>query len=243
MKIYGLNRIARSDKYNPNIIRVYEEVLKLDAELEIVAVVSKSLDQKDTANELRRHNFGGRVHVVESTSWTTLFMTELQPGTWSAALNDGLAYIARLPVTQNDLLFSFSDVARLSQKTYNRMKGAILNNDVCVVGIRFPEFTAISYQHPRNTCCLWTLEDVLKHNGFALFTDHLGGQEDYELVRRLRHTGRVHMMIDGQARELQLSPVRAQEAKEALELSSIKQINEIHDRLYGILAESILAQA
>lgn len=239
MKVIGLNRIARSDKYNPGLGYLGQMLANgLD---HIVVVVSATLDQKDTASEIRSLYPADLVSVVESGRWTTLFKTADQPGSWALALNDGLDFIAtHLEHDADTALLPFSDTAHLSAETIRKMKEALSDSWVSCVGVRFPEFTAVSYQHPRNTGCLWRLAQVLKFGGFAHICDHFGGQEDYELLHRMYYHGGRHVMVDAGEGELATTPMRAQSDKEAMELEAIMQIDEYHERLFGPAPAKIL---
>lgn len=234
-KIFGISRIfcKKSYPFTPPVEDRLEWFLNAGVDT-IIAVVSSKQDEMEMDLLLAERYPRDRVHVVSSLGFEEM-------NDWSVGLNQGLRSILRnYDLIGDELVLPFSFTMHLSKETLDEMKQQ-LGGDVGVVGVRFPGYTALSYQHPRNTCALYPLVEVAALGGWNVDCDKLGGQEDFEMALQLLFKGKKIAMVDSND-VLEGSAVYNQSEKEARELSAIEQIVMRTAKERGVDVSEVLAK-
>lgn len=219
MATYGILRVYRKRGYCPNVVENIKKMLFAGVDY-IVVVVYARLDFANTASEIRENFSEDQVLVIRSEECSL-------PNHWSKALNVGIkALTERFVIKKGDFLLPFSNEVEISRSSLEAMKSA-MTTGVGVVGVKFPNFTAESYNLPRNTCCLWDFAIVLLFGGFSEKCDKLGGMEDYHLIILMSYYGIKYAMIEHLGVSLSIAPVTIQSDKELREIKAMEIIYQL----------------
>ncbi len=215
-KIYGISRIFRAVESwpTPDIVTRLQWWLNAGVDT-IIAIVSDKEDKVGTDETLRKAFTHEQVVVVRSTVFD-------HAQAWSPALNQGLDIINSIARNTNPYVLPFSFTFQVSKDTINSMLFSH-DMDTGIVGVKFPGFDAPSYQHPRNTCALYRLNDILAIHGWDKWCDTQGGQEDLDATLRLMSIGKKAKMVTSND-HLEHSPIYNPQQKQDREYIAIKKI-------------------
>lgn len=160
---------------NENLGSAIERALDLDTNFDVYRVIVVTNSDKDQ---------GVTGRIVERYKDKGVELVELYNYSWSNALNEGIRHIAlRHKSRPGDLLLNYSVECYIDTDHLDKMV-SMFDKSILGVGTYFEGFTGESYQHIRNTGCVWDLQKVLALGCFSTETDAAGGMEDYELALR-----------------------------------------------------------
>jgi hypothetical protein len=210
-----------TDSYCEKVIKNIQATLLAGAK-HVIILVSGPLDKANSDKKIRA------AFSRETVSVLRLEKEFRTARSWSRSLNAGIKFLKEsFDLYDDDTLLILSNEVSITPEILKKMQGEIILG-AAVVGVRFPGFSSVSYSFPRNTMALWKLLDVIKHGGFSILCDRLGGMEDYWLIRR----GHLkYALIEHPDISLGIVPGTNQTAKEKRELRAMKII----DRFQWIL--------